>query len=158
MRRCPSCIKSKSTYPKHGPIQIRIFDGPFDTDGQLPTSSSVVVEDERVGKLVSHKFAKAVSRRRAGESPIASNSIRASSPLLRRIQTRNDPLWRAGGTTLQGHSYQLFQPTTDPITADPCKKVELVLRLVAREDEPEVKFPTGLCTPLSTLRPPPVPE
>ncbi|KAK2556812.1 hypothetical protein P5673_021019 [Acropora cervicornis] len=40
MRRCPSCIKSKSTYPKHGPIQIRIFDGPFDTDGQLPTSSS----------------------------------------------------------------------------------------------------------------------
>ena len=40
MRRCPSCIKFKSTYPKHGPIQIRIFDGPFDTDGQLPTSSS----------------------------------------------------------------------------------------------------------------------
>ncbi|XP_074616013.1 uncharacterized protein LOC141875597 isoform X3 [Acropora palmata] len=103
-------------------------------------------------------FAKRASRRRAGESPIASNSIRASSPLLRRIQTRNDPLWRAGGTTLQGHSYQRFEPTTDPITADPSKKVELVLRLVAREDEPDVKFPTGLCTPLSTLRPPPVPE
>ncbi|KAK2556818.1 hypothetical protein P5673_021027, partial [Acropora cervicornis] len=87
-------------------------------------------------------------------SPIASNSIGESS----RVLTTNDPLWRAGGTTLQGHSYQLFEPTTDPITADPSKKVELVLRLVAREDEPDVKFPTGLCTPLSTLRPPPVPE
>ena len=42
IRRCPSCIKFKSTYPKQGPIQIRIFDGPFatiGTVGQLPTSS-----------------------------------------------------------------------------------------------------------------------
>ncbi|XP_067054537.1 uncharacterized protein [Acropora muricata] len=99
-------------------------------------------------------FAKSASRRRAGESPIARNSIIQSS----RVLTTNDPSWRAGGTTLQGHSYQLFEPTTDPITADPSKKVELVLRLVAREDEPDVKLPTGLCTPLSTLRPPPVPE
>jgi len=75
-----------------------------------------------------------------------------------RVLTTNDPSWRAGGTTLQGHSYQLFQPTNDPITADPSKKVELVLRLVAREDEPDVKFPTDPCNPLSTLRPPPVPE
>ena len=49
-----------------------------------------------------------------------------------RVLTTNDPLWRAGGTTLQGHSFQLFQPTNDPITPDPSKKVELVLRLVAR--------------------------
>ena len=45
VRRCPSCIKFKSTDPKHGPKQIRIFDGPFDTIGigyvgQLPTSPS----------------------------------------------------------------------------------------------------------------------
>ena len=42
IRRCPSCIKFKCTYPKQGPIQIRIFDGPFatiGTVGQLSTSS-----------------------------------------------------------------------------------------------------------------------
>ncbi|XP_044176309.1 uncharacterized protein LOC122959215 [Acropora millepora] len=72
--------------------------------------------------------------------------------------TTNDPSWRAGGTTLQGHSFQYFEPTDDPITADPSKKVELVLRLVAREDEPDVNFSTDSCTPLSTLVPPPVPE
>lgn len=30
IRRYPSCIKFKSTDSKHGPIKIRIFDGPFD--------------------------------------------------------------------------------------------------------------------------------
>ncbi|XP_074617359.1 uncharacterized protein LOC141876578 isoform X2 [Acropora palmata] len=75
-----------------------------------------------------------------------------------RVLSTNDPLWKPGGTTLQGHSYQRFEPTNDPITADPSKKVLLMLRLVAREDEPDVKFPTDPCTPLSTLRPPPVPE
>ncbi|XP_067054528.1 uncharacterized protein [Acropora muricata] len=79
-------------------------------------------------------------------------------PSFSRVLTTNDPLWRAGGTTLQGDSFQHFEPTDDPITADPSKKVELVLRLVAREDEPDVKFPTDPCTPLSTLIPPPVPE
>ena len=29
---------------------------------------------------------------------------------------------------------------------------------IFREDEPDVMFPTNPCTPLSTLRPPPVPE
>jgi len=92
-----------------------------------------------------------------GNPPRASGADifeRASS----RVLTTKDPLWRAGGTTLQGHSYQLFEPTDETITPDPFKKVELVLRLVAREDEPDVKFPTDPCTPLSTLRPPPVPE
>ena len=28
IKRCNSCIKFKSTDPKHGPTQIRIFDGP----------------------------------------------------------------------------------------------------------------------------------
>ena len=45
IRRCPSCIKFKSTDPKHGPMQIRIFDYPFNTLGidyveQLPTTPS----------------------------------------------------------------------------------------------------------------------
>ena len=45
IRRCPSGIKYKFTDPKHGPMQIRIFDGPFDSIGidyvgQLPTSPS----------------------------------------------------------------------------------------------------------------------
>ena len=31
MRRCPSCIKLKSTDPKQRLMQIRIFDGPIDT-------------------------------------------------------------------------------------------------------------------------------
>ena len=43
IRRCPSCIKFKSTGPKHGPMQIRIFHHPFSTIvidyvGQLPTT------------------------------------------------------------------------------------------------------------------------
>ena len=42
-----------------------------------------------------------------------------------------DPAWRAGGTTLQGHSTQQFMPA-EPIKVDPTMKVELVLRLVAR--------------------------
>ena len=42
-RRCPSCIKFKSTDTKHGPMQIRTFDRPFSTIGkdyvgQLPTT------------------------------------------------------------------------------------------------------------------------
>ena len=47
------------------------------------------------------------------------------------VLNENDPLWRAGGTTLQGHSTQHFVPA-DPIKVDYTKKVELVLRLVAR--------------------------
>ena len=42
-----------------------------------------------------------------------------------------DPAWRAGGTTLQGYSTQQFM-TAEPINVDHSKKVELVLRLVAR--------------------------
>ena len=43
IRRCPACIKFKSTDPKHGPMQIRIYDCPFNTNGidyvgQLPTT------------------------------------------------------------------------------------------------------------------------
>ena len=43
IRRCPACIKFKSTDPKHGPMQIRIYDCPFNTIGidyvgQLPTT------------------------------------------------------------------------------------------------------------------------
>ena len=45
IRRCPACIKFKSTDPKHGPMQIRTFDHPFNTlgidyVGPLPTTSS----------------------------------------------------------------------------------------------------------------------
>ena len=45
IRRCPTCIKFKSTDPKHGPMQIRTFDHPFNTlgidyVGPLPTTSS----------------------------------------------------------------------------------------------------------------------
>ena len=42
-----------------------------------------------------------------------------------------DPSWRSGGTTLQGHSTQQFV-TAEPIKVDPSRKVEIVLRLVAR--------------------------
>jgi len=42
-----------------------------------------------------------------------------------------NPAWRAGGTTLQGYSTQQFV-TAEPIKVDPSRKVELVLRLVAR--------------------------
>jgi len=45
--------------------------------------------------------------------------------------TEPDPAWRAGGTTLQGYSTQQFM-TAEPIKVDPSRKVELVLRLVAR--------------------------
>ena len=43
IRRCPACIKFKSTNPKHGPMQIRIYDCPFNTIridyvGQLSTT------------------------------------------------------------------------------------------------------------------------
>ena len=45
IRRCPACIKFKSTDPKHGPMQIRTFDHPFNTlgidyVGPLPTTPS----------------------------------------------------------------------------------------------------------------------
>ena len=43
----------------------------------------------------------------------------------------SDPEWRSGGTTLQGQSTQRFI-TAEPIRVDPSKKIELVLRLVAR--------------------------
>ena len=42
-----------------------------------------------------------------------------------------DPSWRSGGTTLQVHSTQQFV-TAEPIKVDPSRKVEIVLRLVAR--------------------------
>ena len=42
-----------------------------------------------------------------------------------------DPAWRAGGTALQGYSTQQFM-TAEPIKVDPSRKVELVLRFVAR--------------------------
>ena len=42
-----------------------------------------------------------------------------------------DPAWRAGATTLQGDSTQQFV-AAEPMTVDPSRKVELVLRLVAR--------------------------
>ncbi|XP_078365749.1 uncharacterized protein LOC144649993 isoform X3 [Oculina patagonica] len=71
--------------------------------------------------------------------------------------TEHDPAWRAGGTTLQGHSTQQFTEA-DPIKVDPSRKVELVLRLVAREDEKDLVFPKDECKPLSTLYPPAVPE
>ena len=48
-----------------------------------------------------------------------------------RVLTENDPAWKAGGTTLQGYSTQRFT-TADPIKVDPSRKIELVLRLVAR--------------------------
>ena len=43
IRRCPACIKFKSADPKHGPMQIRIYDRPFSTIGidyvgQLPST------------------------------------------------------------------------------------------------------------------------
>ncbi|PFX33141.1 hypothetical protein AWC38_SpisGene2023 [Stylophora pistillata] len=68
-----------------------------------------------------------------------------------------DPAWRAGATTLQGHSTQQFV-TAEPITVDPSRKVELVLRLVAREGEEVLEFPKDECKPLSTLIPPAVQE
>ena len=45
IRRCPACIKFKSTDPKHGLMQIRTFDHPFNTlgidyVGPLPTTPS----------------------------------------------------------------------------------------------------------------------
>ena len=45
IRRCPACIKFKSTVPKHGPMQVRTFDHPFNTlgidyVGPLPTTPS----------------------------------------------------------------------------------------------------------------------
>ena len=43
----------------------------------------------------------------------------------------SDPEWRSGGTTLQGQSTQRFIKA-EPIRVDPSKKIELVLRLVAR--------------------------
>ena len=48
-----------------------------------------------------------------------------------RVLPENDPAWKAGGTTLQGYSSQHFT-TADPIKVDSSKKVELLLRLVAR--------------------------
>ena len=48
-----------------------------------------------------------------------------------RVLPENDPRWKAGGTTLQGYSSQHFT-TADPIKVDSSKKVELLLRLVAR--------------------------
>ena len=42
-----------------------------------------------------------------------------------------DPAWRSGGTTLQGHSIQQFTKA-EPIRVDHSRRVELVLRLVAR--------------------------
>jgi len=33
IRRCPACIKFKSTDPKHEPMKIRIYDCPFNTIG-----------------------------------------------------------------------------------------------------------------------------
>ena len=50
-----------------------------------------------------------------------------------RVLPENDPTWKAGGTTLQGYSSQHFT-TADPIKVDSSKKVELLLRLVARYD------------------------
>ena len=47
------------------------------------------------------------------------------------VLPENDPTWKAGGTTLQGYSSQYFT-TADPIKVDSSKKVELLLRLVAR--------------------------
>ena len=47
------------------------------------------------------------------------------------VLPENDPAWKAGGTTLQGYSSQHFT-TADPIKVDSSKKVELLLRLVAR--------------------------
>jgi len=71
--------------------------------------------------------------------------------------TEPDPAWRAGGTTLQGYSTQQFM-IAQPIKVDPSRRVELVLRLVAREDEEDLIFPNDECKPLSTLYPPAVPE
>ncbi|PFX33104.1 hypothetical protein AWC38_SpisGene2034 [Stylophora pistillata] len=68
-----------------------------------------------------------------------------------------DPAWRSGGTTLQGHSTQQFT-MAEPIKVDHSRKVELVLRLVARDGEEDLVFPKGECKPLSTLTPPPVQE
>ena len=48
-----------------------------------------------------------------------------------RVLNENDPAWKAGGTTLQGYSTQQFV-AADPIKVDHSKKIELVLRLVAR--------------------------
>jgi len=48
--------------------------------------------------------------------------------------------------------------TAEPIKVDPSRMVELVLRLVAREDEEDLIFPKDECKPLSTLYPPAVPE
>ena len=50
-----------------------------------------------------------------------------------RVLPENDPTWKAGGTTLQGYSSQHFT-IADPIKVDSSKKVELLLRLVARYD------------------------
>ncbi|CAH3041659.1 unnamed protein product [Pocillopora meandrina] len=68
-----------------------------------------------------------------------------------------DPAWRSGGTTLQGHSTQQFT-TAEPIRVDHSRRVELVLRLVARDGEKDLEFPKGECKPMSTLTPPPVQE
>ncbi|KAM7441295.1 hypothetical protein ABFA07_009587 [Porites harrisoni] len=74
-----------------------------------------------------------------------------------RVLPENDPTWKAGGTTLQGYSSQHFT-TADSIKVDSSKKVELLLRLVAREDETDLVFPKEDFKPLSTLCPPAVPE
>ena len=58
-------------------------------------------------------------------------SIDIISALLGAYLVEPDPAWRAGGTTLQGYSTQQFR-TAEPIKVDPTRKVELVLRLVAR--------------------------
>lgn len=58
-------------------------------------------------------------------------SIDIISALLGVRVVQPDPAWRAGGTTLQGYSTQQFM-TAEPIKVDPTRKVELVLRLVAR--------------------------
>ncbi|XP_068699809.1 uncharacterized protein [Montipora foliosa] len=75
----------------------------------------------------------------------------------RRFLPEADQLWKAGATTLQGHSTQDFVPA-EPIQVDPSKKVILMLRLVARDDETDLIFPKDECTPLSTLYPPALPE
>lgn len=45
IRRCPDCIRFKSTDPKHGPMQVRMYEHPFHTVGieyvgPLPSTSS----------------------------------------------------------------------------------------------------------------------
>ena len=67
---------------------------------------------------------------------ICISAVNAPFPITCKVDGRAnvvepDPAWRSGGTTLQGHSTQQFTKA-EPIRVDHSRRVELVIRLVAR--------------------------